>query len=89
MRSLFVLTTIMTQLFLVNVSFAQSESYDDCRTSCAADKATRDADCPSPYDSSQDRDQCLKTSQETYNTCIKSCPQPSPPPESSPSSMNY
>lgn len=92
MRSILILTTIMTQLLLTNVSYADTESYEDCRSSCAAEKALRDIDCPSPYDSSsaiQDRETCLKTSQETYNTCITSCPLPSPPAESNPSTMSY
>lgn len=94
MRSILILTTIMTQLFLINVSFAQNEAYDDCKTSCASDRDTRDADCPSPYDSSsggQDRDQCLKISREAYDSCIKGC-QPStqtPSPESGSSPMGY
>lgn len=92
MRSILILTAIMTQLFLANVSFAETESYDDCKTSCAAAQGTRDADCPSPYDSSnasQDRDQCLKNSRDAYNSCVKSCPVSPTPPESGSSPMSY
>lgn len=93
MRLIVILTAIMTQLLLTNVSFAETETYEDCRSTCAGDKALRDVDCPSPYDSSsaiQDRDQCLKNSQETYNSCITRCPlPPPPPPESNTSPMSY
>jgi hypothetical protein len=94
MRSILILITVMTQLVLTEASFAQNEAYDDCKTSCASARETRNADCPSPYDSSsggQDRDQCLKASQEAYSNCVKSCApaQPSPPPESGSSPMGY
>jgi hypothetical protein len=82
MRSILILITVMAQLFLTSAGFAQTEAYDDCKTSCASARETRNADCPSPYDSSsggQDRDQCLKASQEAYSNCVKSCP-PAPPP---------
>jgi hypothetical protein len=39
MRSLLILATIMTQLFLTSVGMA--EPYDDCRSSCATDKGAR------------------------------------------------
>ncbi len=89
MRSIIVIAAIMAQLLLINSIFADTESYDDCKTSCSADKATRDADCPSPYDASsatQERDQCLKQSKESYDSCIKNCPPPTPP---EPVSMPY
>ncbi len=92
MRTIFILIAIITQLFTASVSFAQSEAYDDCKTSCTADRSTRDADCPSPYDSSsggQDRDQCLQSSRDSYDSCIKSCPPPPPVESSPPSSMSY
>lgn len=92
MRSILILATIMAQFMLTSVSSAEPETYEDCRSRCAAAKALRDIDCPSPYDSSsvnQERDQCLKTSQETYNACVKSCPPPAPPAESSPAPMSY
>ncbi len=90
MRTLLILATIMTQLFLTSVSWA--EPYQDCKVSCASDKSSRDIDCPSQYDSSdasQERDQCLKNSRDAYNSCIDSCPPPPPPPESNSSSMRY
>lgn len=94
MRTILILTTIMTQLFLTNVSLAETDIYEDCQASCASDKGTRDVDCPSPYESStgsQERDQCLKNSQEIYNSCIKSCPPSSTqsPPQSNSSPMSY
>ena len=93
MRTIIILTAIiLTQLIPGNAGFA--EGYDDCKTSCAANKATRIADCPSPYDSAnegRDRNQCLKTSQELYTSCIERCPPPPSPPESESSSptMRY
>jgi len=93
MRSASILTIIVAQFFLANASLAQSESYDDCRTNCAAAQTSRDVECPSPYDSpnaSQERDQCLKSSRETYDSCIKDCSPPPPPPtEPYSSPMSY
>lgn len=91
MRSMLVFTMTMAQLLLATVSFAATDSYDDCRTSCAADRQSRDMDCPSPYDSArQSREQCLQASRETYQSCVNSCPPPSPSPaESNPSTMGY
>jgi hypothetical protein len=90
MRSIIILTTIfLVQFILGNVGLA--ESYDDCRTSCADDKAMRVADCPSPYDSSsgeEDRKQCLNRSQELYNSCLESCPPP-PEPENGTPATSY
>jgi hypothetical protein len=84
MRTISILTAIfLTQLFPANASFAAA--YDDCKASCVADITSRIADCPSPSDSanySEDHEQCLKTSQELYSSCIESCPPPPPPPES-------
>ncbi len=91
MRSIFIFAMLMAQLLLINSIFADTESYDDCKASCAGDKATRDADCPSPYDASpenQAREQCLKQSRESYNNCVKNCPPPTPP-ESSTLPMPY
>lgn len=90
MRTLLIFTTIMAQLFLTNVSWA--EPSEECKVSCAADKGSREMDCPSPYDSSdasQKRDQCLKNSQDAYNSCVNSCPPPPPRPEPNSSPMNY
>ncbi len=80
MRSTLMLMTLMTQLLAVNVGLAQTESYDDCRQNCVDEKEMRDMDCPSPYESmtpKQERDQCLKESRDTYNSCLKNCPAPS------------
>lgn len=93
MRSIPILTIIVAQFFLANASRADSESYDDCKTSCAAAQTSRDVECPSPYDSpnaGQERDQCLKISRETYDSCIRNCSPPSTPPSEPYSSpMSY
>ena len=91
MRLMLILAAIVTQLFLIDISWA--DNYEDCKASCTTDKETRDLDCPSPYDSStenQEREQCMKNSREIYDSCVASCPSPQPPsPESSTSPMNY
>ncbi|WP_212786579.1 hypothetical protein [Ferrigenium kumadai] len=94
MRLILILTAIMAQLFLTDISWA--DTYEDCKESCETDKEARDIDCPSPYDSStggQERGQCMKDSQEAYNRCLSSCPRPTPPSppssESPISPMNY
>ncbi len=92
MRSIPIFTIIAAQLFLTNASLAD-ESYDDCKTNCAAAQTSRDVECPSPYDSptaGQERDQCLKISRETYYSCIRDCSPPPPPPSEQYSSpMSY
>ncbi len=89
MRLVFMLTAIMTQLFLTNIGWA--DAYEDCKTSCEADRESRDMDCPSPYDaaSTGDRDLCLKNNQEAYNSCIKGCPPPPIPSQSPPLPLGY
>jgi hypothetical protein len=91
MRLILILTAILTQLFLANISWA--DTYEDCKASCETDKEARDIDCPSPYDSStegQEREQCMKNSQDMYYSCLDHCPPPQPPsPESNTSPMNY
>jgi len=56
-----------------------AQSMDTCRTQCARDKDSSNASCPiATYDSSQERDACLKSNQETFNSCVGSCPPPEP-----------
>ncbi len=62
---------------LCNLAFAQA--MDDCHAQCARDKDSANASCPiSTYDSSKDRDECLKRNQEEYNRCVEACPAPQP-----------
>ncbi len=71
-------------VLLTRPGFAQD--YQDCRSTCLAERDTRNMDCPSPYDiadNSQERSQCLKASQAAYLNCVKQCPAP-PPGSSSP-----
>ncbi len=77
---------------MVPLSLASNASlgveYDnDCSTSCSAERDSRVAACPSPYDSTGDREQCLKDILVAYNACIKSCPPPSQP-QSTPSPVS-
>jgi hypothetical protein len=86
MRSILVVAAITAPFLLPNAGFAQPDTYDDCRTSCAADRDSRNSDCPSPYDSEnmgQDRAQCLQASRDAYASCIQRCPSSLPPPPES------
>jgi hypothetical protein len=59
-----------------------AEDYQDCRSRCAAERDTRNMDCPSPYDdteSGEARRQCLRVSQTAYMDCLRVCPAPPPP----------
>ncbi len=86
MRSMFLFAAALAALLPASACLA--DDYDDCKTQCAADRDSRNANCPSPYDTSQEeRDQCLKDSQDAYLACVHACP----PPASSqgPSTMTY
>jgi len=61
MRAIFYFAATMVPLVCSGTALAQ---YDDCKLTCARDRDTRNASCPSPYDTSpQERDRCLKDSQ--------------------------
>ena len=75
MRSIIILAMFGTLLLLPVVSSAETNM--ECVTRCAAEKASKDANCPSSDDPDQ-RTQCLQESQEGYNSCIANCPQPEP-----------
>lgn len=80
MRPIYVLAVAVITTFLPGASYA--DDYDDCRATCTFEKDTRNMNCPSPYDASdQERSQCLKNSQSSYEDCVKHCP--ASPPSSS------
>ncbi len=78
---------LLLALALLSLSSAlRADDYSDCRSDCAAQRDTRNMDCPSPYDTSdsgQQRALCLKQNQDAYNECLAHCPAPPPPPPSS------
>ncbi len=76
MRSIFILTIFGT-LLLTGVSSAETNA--ECKARCATEKATNDENCSKTEETfDKSRVQCLQENQETYNKCIKSCPQPEP-----------
>ena len=80
MRPIHILFMAMAMNLLPGAGLA--EDYQECRLRCAAERDTRNMDCPSPYDdteSGQERRQCLTASQTTYADCLKGCPAPPPP----------
>jgi len=77
MRSILILAIFGTLLLLPGVSAAETNA--ECQTRCATEKASRDINCPpAAEDAEQARTQCLQESQDTYNSCFNSCPQPEP-----------
>lgn len=80
MRPIYILFMAVAMLFLPGSSFA--EDYSDCRLTCNAEKETRNMNCPSPYDVSdqgQQRRQCMKDNQSAYDDCVSRCPTPPRP----------
>ena len=75
MRSTLILVLMGTLVFLPGVIFAETAA--DCLAACAAEKASRDDNCPSQGDDvEQARAQCLQESQDAYNSCLSKCQQP-------------
>lgn len=72
MRLMLIFTMTVAQFFLTAGSIAETESEDDCRTSCVTDKFSRDFDCPSR--ANQASKQCLQDSRNAYRDCVDSCP---------------
>lgn len=70
MRLILIFTMTMVQLF--PTAGAETEPEDDCRTSCAADKFSRDFECPSR--ANQVSKECLQDSRDAYRDCVDSCP---------------
>lgn len=76
MRAILIVATLMSGLLHPGVCLG--DDYDDCKLKCAAERDTRNANCPAPADSSDEaRAQCLKDSQDAYIACVRDCPQPS------------
>lgn len=76
MRPLYFLF-IAPMVLLPGASFAEDRY--ECILRCSAEKDTRNADCPSPYegsDSSDQRASCMKSSQAMYSDCFNRCPPP-------------
>lgn len=70
---------------------SSADDYSDCRLTCAAERDTRNMNCPSPYDVSpagEERRQCLKENQDAYADCVKHCPTPPVQQEEAPSPPN-
>ena len=77
MRLILILAIFGTLLLLPGANSAETNA--ECQTRCATEKASRDVNCPPPgEDPDQARAQCLQESQDTYNSCLNSCPQPEP-----------
>jgi hypothetical protein len=77
MRSILILAIFGTLLLLLGLSSAETNA--ECQTRCATEKTSRDENCPPPsVDTDRARAQCLQESQDTFNSCRNSCPQPEP-----------
>jgi hypothetical protein len=74
MRSILIIVMFGTLLLLPKINFAEANS--ECQTGCATEKAPKEANCPAPGEDDQARAQCLQEIQDTYNSCLSSCPQP-------------
>ncbi|HEY5994053.1 MAG TPA: hypothetical protein VIU46_05570 [Gallionellaceae bacterium] len=76
MRSALILVTIMAALF--PASSALADDYEDCRNKCFGDRDSCVMNCPSAYDSSEQKwGQCVQKCNDAYTACVKSCPVPS------------
>lgn len=77
MRPIYFLCIAAAMVLLPGASFAEDRY--ECILRCSAEKDTRNADCPSPYEGSGSSDQrarCMKSSQATYIDCFNRCPPP-------------
>jgi hypothetical protein len=78
MRQIYFLTISMFMLLVPCAACA--DDYQDCISSCSAERDSKNADCPSPYDTSeQQRDECIKSNQAAYEECVIQCPAPATP----------
>lgn len=94
MRPTYNLTMSLFMLLLPCAAYA--DGYQDCKSSCTAAMDTSNANCPSPYDTSeQRRSECIQNSQAAYKECVNQCPAPATPPppageqQPAPSGMGY
>lgn len=79
MRPIYILCTAMVMLLLPCATYA--DDYQDCKSSCTAERDTSNANCPSPYDTSkQQHSECTKGNQSAYESCVTQCPATTPPP---------
>jgi hypothetical protein len=81
MQAILILTITVTLLLLPGSSTA--ETYAECQTRCANEKATREEVCPPPdqyEEADQARAQCLQDSEKAYTSCLNGCP-PLPSPD--------
>lgn len=77
MRSILILVIFGTLLLLPCVGSAETNA--ECQTRCAAEKESRDVNCPPPgEETDQARAQCLQESQDTLTSCLNGCPQSAP-----------
>lgn len=77
MRPIYITLTALAIVLLPGICFG--DDYEDCKLNCQGERDTRNMDCPSPYDVSEEtRRQCLNDSQADYQTCLGDCPPPSP-----------
>ena len=76
MRSIFILAIFGT-LLLTGVSSAETNA--ECKTRCSTEKASNDENCSQAEETFETtRARCLQDNQDTYNKCLKGCPQPEP-----------
>lgn len=79
MRSLPIHCMAIAMILLPGVSVA--EDYQECMARCAQERETRNMDCPSPYDTTEEkRNECLNESKDDYESCTSDCPSPPPQP---------
>lgn len=77
MRSILILALFGT-LLLAGVSSAETNA--ECKARCAAEKASNDESCQQAEETFETtRVRCLQDNQNTYNNCLKGCPQPERP----------
>jgi hypothetical protein len=76
MQAILILSLCGTLLLLPGLSSA--ETNEECGTRCDAEKSSRDENCPPGEDTEHACARFLEESEDTYNSCIDSCPQPEP-----------
>ena len=77
MKSILIFTMFGILLILPGVSSAETNA--ECKTGCAAEKASRDGVCPPAGEGAdQARAECLQENQSSYSICLNSCPLPEP-----------
>lgn len=78
-RPIYLLCMAVVMLLLPCATYA--DDYQDCKSSCTAARDTGNANCPSPYDTSEQQyRECTKGNQTAYESCVTQCPTPATPP---------